>query len=116
MKICTSCQEEKPIAEFYLQTDRKNGTSRCKSCLNKYFMERWRIRKLEAIKYKGGGCSVCGYNSYYGALQFHHRNPKDKEVTWTKLRLRSWDKVLHELDKCDLLCANCHAEVHKKDL
>ena len=75
-------------------------------------MERWKRRKREAIEYKGGACSVCGYSKYYGALHFHHRDPSTKEANWTKIRLWTWNKVLTELDKCDLLCANCHAEEH----
>ena len=73
---------------------------------------RWIQRKKDAIQYLGGACIKCGYNKCYAALEFHHRNPSNKDVSWTKLRLRSWDKVLKELDKCDLLCANCHREHH----
>jgi predicted HNH restriction endonuclease len=116
MKTCTKCLKIKSPSEFYNQSDRKSGTSRCRECLNKYFVERWVKRKLDAIAYKGGSCQVCGYDKYYGALQFHHRDPSKKDVVWTKLRLRSWEKITAELDKCDLLCANCHAEVHQKDL
>lgn len=75
-------------------------------------VERWKKRKIEAITYKGGACSKCGYSKYYGALHFHHRDPSTKEASWNKIRLWPWDKVLTELDKCDLLCANCHAEEH----
>lgn len=73
---------------------------------------RWRRIKEKAIQYKGGSCQKCGYNSHYSAFQFHHDTPYEKEVSWTKLRLRSWDKIVRELDKCTLLCANCHAVVH----
>lgn len=83
-----------------------------KQDLYKKQIERWIKIKKKAIEYKGGCCQRCGYNQYYGSLQFHHINPLEKDVSWTKLRLRSWDKIVSELDKCDLLCANCHAEVH----
>ena len=83
-----------------------------KKDLYKNQVERWIRIKKKAIEYKGGCCSRCGYDKYYGSLQFHHRNPEEKDVNWTKLRLRSWDKITFELDKCDLLCANCHGEVH----
>lgn len=75
---------------------------------------RWRRIKEKAIEYKGGCCQSCGYDIHPAALQFHHDRPSEKEVNWTKLRLRSWDKVVLELDKCILLCANCHAIVHSK--
>lgn len=73
---------------------------------------RWRKIKQKAIAYKGGCCTSCGYNQNCAALQFHHLDSKDKDVSWTKLRLRSWEKITFELDKCILLCANCHAVVH----
>lgn len=75
-------------------------------------IQRWIRRKKLAVQYLGGECSVCGYQKYYGALHFHHKDPETKDMTWTKLRLHSWDRVLQELDKCELLCANCHAEIH----
>lgn len=80
--------------------------------MNEY-MKRWYIkRKLDAIEYKGGKCKECGYNKCYGALHFHHRNPGEKEFGWAQLKCRSWQSIKKELDKCDLLCANCHSEKH----
>jgi hypothetical protein len=72
----------------------------------------WQNRKVEAIEYKGGCCKICGYNKCKESMDFHHRNPEDKEYDWNKLRLTSWEKITKELDKCDLLCKNCHAEEH----
>ncbi len=83
-----------------------------KQDLYKKQIERWINRKLKAIEYKGGCCQNCGYSKYYGALEFHHVDPKEKELNWTKLRLTSWANIQKELDKCVLLCANCHREVH----
>ena len=83
-----------------------------KQDLYKHQILRWRKIKLKAIEYKGGGCTSCGFNSHPAALQFHHLDPESKDVNWTRLRLRSWDKIIHELDKCILLCANCHAIEH----
>lgn len=83
-----------------------------KEDLYKNQIQRWIKRKIKAIEYLGGKCIKCGYDKYHGALQFHHRNPKEKTANWNKIRLWSWPKVLEELDKCDLLCANCHAEEH----
>lgn len=112
MKTCTKCKQEKPIKDFYKQSGRKNGSSYCKNCFNDYCIERWIQRKLDAIEYKGGKCVNCGYDKHYAALQFHHTDPLTKEVIWTKLRLRSWKKIKNELDKCVLLCSNCHAIEH----
>jgi len=77
------------------------------------YMRRWYIkRKLDAVAYKGGECVRCGYDKCPAAMVFHHRDPGEKEVDWKRLRRWSWDKVTAELDKCDLLCANCHHEEH----
>ena len=67
-------------------------------------------RKLRAVEYKGGKCQRCGYSAYYGALEFHHRDPSQKDFTIGHVN-RKWDNIVAELDKCDLLCANCHREV-----
>jgi hypothetical protein len=112
MKTCSRCSISKPIEDYYTQSDRKNGASHCKECHNAYCVSRWIKIKHEAIRYKGGSCLTCGYSEHYAALQFHHREPENKDVVWNKLRLRSWDKIVKELDKCDLLCANCHSIVH----
>lgn len=76
---------------------------------------RWIMRKREAVRYKGGACSICGYSKHIGALEFHHRDPSNKKFSWTKLRLKAWLDVLEELNKCDLLCSNCHQEVTNRD-
>lgn len=70
-------------------------------------------RKQELILMSGGGCSVCGYKKCSRALTFHHRDPQDKKFSLTKNNLwsKTWDVILGEYAKCDLLCMNCHAEV-----
>lgn len=112
MKQCPSCNITKDKSEFYKQNDRTSGSSYCKSCFNTYCIQRWADRKIKAVKYKGGKCKKCGYSKHPSALHFHHRDPLKKVAVWTKMRLWSWDKTLIELDKCDMLCSNCHAEEH----
>lgn len=81
-----------------------------------YVQEYQMRRKLQAIAYLGGACA-CGYD-YPNALQFHHRDPATKLFSITTKELSSlkkypWDTVIiPELDKCDLLCANCHFREH----
>ena len=66
-----------------------------------------------AVEYKGGSCAVCGYNRCIEALEFHHNNSSGKDFSISeKGYTRSWAKVKEELDKCMLLCANCHREIH----
>ena len=74
---------------------------------------RKQIRKM-SIEYKGSRCAICRYNKCVQALEFHHRNPSKKDFGISaKGYTRSWQKVKNELDKCILLCANCHREVHE---
>jgi hypothetical protein len=113
MKTCNKCNEEKELAEFYSKT--KNSVQAyCKKCFNKYCMERWIQKKKDAIEYLGGSCKNCGYKKFYGALEFHHKDPNEKDFDWNKLRLRRIESIKKELDKCDLLCSNCHREEHNK--
>jgi 5-methylcytosine-specific restriction endonuclease McrA len=73
---------------------------------------RHKVREM-ALEYKGGKCSLCGYKKCKRALSFHHLNPDTKGFGISyKGFTRSWEKTRTELDKCVLLCANCHMEVH----
>jgi hypothetical protein len=66
--------------------------------------------KKKALEYKGCKCILCGYHKCDAALHFHHVNGFDKEKGIS--RIRSWKKMVLELDKCVLVCSNCHSEVH----
>lgn len=83
-------------------------------CKNKFHAHKKRKSlKIQAIEYKGGKCEVCGYNKCVEALEFHHKNPDEKEFGISrKGNTRSWEKIKTEIDKCVLLCSNCHREVH----
>lgn len=71
------------------------------------------IRKM-SIEHKGGQCAICGYDKCNNALEFHHRNSSEKDFGISaKGYTRSWEKVKAELDKCILICANCHREIHE---
>ena len=80
--------------------------------------ERGIKRKLELVNYKGGKCEKCGYNKNIAALQFHHINPNEKEIKLDVRRISStnMETLYKEVDKCILLCANCHAETHYEDM
>ena len=68
--------------------------------------------KKRAIDYLGGKCKICQYNKCVDALVVHHRDPNEKEFIWHDICDRTWDIVVGELSKCDLLCSNCHMEYH----
>lgn len=73
---------------------------------------RKKIRQM-AVEYLGECCQICGYSKYIFALDFHHRDPKTKEFGLSERGLtRSWEKTKLELDKCILVCSNCHREIH----
>lgn len=71
---------------------------------------RKKVRDM-AVEYKGGKCMFCGYAKYAGALDFHHLTDKHFGISQDGCT-RSWDRVKQELDKCVLVCANCHREIH----
>lgn len=74
-----------------------------------------RNRKLELVEYKGGKCSICGYSKIPSILEFHHRNPSEKSFTIGSGKdhhKKTWEEVLKEVDKCELVCPNCHKEIH----
>ena len=106
---CVECLEHK---EF-------SGRCRsvCKDCMQRQKTIRTKERKLAAIAYKGGECVHCGYKDirYPAVFEFHHVNPKEKEFAIGSGLLRKWTKLVKELDKCILLCANCHRIQHTQD-
>ena len=71
------------------------------------------INKLRKYKIEHG-CSVCGYDKCAEALDFHHRDAKDKEMSISKMKGYSFETTLREIKKCKVLCKNCHAEGHAK--
>lgn len=79
--------------------------------LIKAVAKRRRKVKILAIEYKGGKCQLCGYNRYPGALDLHHVLGEKSFGIGDKGYTRSWEKIRAEIDKCVLLCANCHREV-----
>ena len=103
---CTTCGEIDKT-KFY-------GKKRkiCKRCQTTYNTEAGRKKKIKAVGYKGGKCKICGYNKCINALEFHHRDPSTKKENWDNMSGWRWERIIKELDKCDLLCANCHREIH----
>jgi arsenate reductase-like glutaredoxin family protein len=74
---------------------------------------RYRNRaKKKAVEYYGGKCKLCGYNKSIFALDFHHVDPTTKEWNPAKVLSYKWETAKKELDKCILICSNCHRELH----
>jgi hypothetical protein len=79
----------------------------------KYIVRFRQRQKQKAVQYKGGKCSICGYDRSIRAMKFHHIDPKEKEFGISAEGVtRSWAAVQLELDKCLLVCGNCHDEIH----
>jgi hypothetical protein len=109
-KECSRCKTTKDRNQFYIMSNRPHPY--CKTCYNLYVVEQTNVNKRRALDYKGNKCSQCGYNKYSGALVFHHLDPKKKEFAIVKLKHKAWSVIKEELDKCVLLCANCHVQRH----
>jgi hypothetical protein len=73
--------------------------------------------KQELLRRRGGKCLTCGYSKSPSAMCFHHRNPKDKAFNISGTRLTSIPRKRRdaEVDKCDVYCLNCHAELHDRE-
>ena len=109
MSVETKCKECGRIYKY--ARSKGHGKTICNSCYQK---RRIKEVKKKAVEYKGGKCENCGYNNSLRALSFHHLDPKIKDFQISGSHCRKWEIVQKELDKCILLCANCHYEIHEK--
>ena len=113
-KVLTDQHEDRvcQICERGFKYARKKGHQKtiCNSCaVRKYQRE----KKSFAVSFYGGKCIVCGYCKCIDALEFHHRDESSKEEAPSEAIIKwSWERAKKELDKCDLVCSNCHKEIH----
>lgn len=106
-----SCFECVPAKNTYSSKE-EQYEARKKQLVKNTQKRRDKIKEM-AIEYKGGKCQICGYDKCKGALEFHHLNPEEKDFgIGAKGYTRAWDTVKQELDKCIMVCANCHREIH----
>ena len=91
-----------------------DGTTRCKECAKDAVIDKRRRNKIKLVEYKGGKCEICGYDKCIDALEFHHLDPEEKEYGLSNGNTGSFEKMKSEADKCILVCANCHRELHAK--
>lgn len=82
------------------------------------FNERRVVRKrlLRSLK-EGKSCKICGWDEHPEILQFHHRDPNTKKFDFSGSEVGnlSINRILDEVDKCDLICPNCHFWLHYQE-
>jgi len=110
---CLICNVEKTEENARKRKTKEGWMPYCKKCMQELSMLWRRKAKDLCVEYKGGRCENCGYNKCNASLQFHHRDRTQKDFNICKIK-RLWlsGEVQRELDKCAILCANCHFEEH----
>lgn len=113
-KKCGTCGQYKPIEDFYKSGRLKSGKQRhsceCKECRKAREMARYYDIAAVVAEYKKP-CVRCGLDKPY-LIEFHHRDPSEKEFVVAHWRKKSKQAFIAEVKKCDPLCKNCHAEYH----
>lgn len=110
MKVCSRCKQEKDESEFYQRKNRSSGLT--SMCTLEYMKEKRDTLMIKINKYKEDrGCANCGEKRFY-LLDFHHRNPDEKEFIISHHTRKTYENLLPEIEKCEVLCANCHREYH----
>lgn len=93
-------------------SDKRTYADRAEYLKKAVAKQKRKLRRM-SVEYLGGKCQVCGYESCIQALDFHHLDPTKKSFGISaKGFSRSWEKIQKELEKCVLICANCHREIH----
>jgi len=107
------CNQKCHDAHKHKNASKAHNEFRRQYGLNKYTLKGI-VKKLQLIKLFGGKCEICGYNKNISGFDFHHKNPDEKsfEIKVQVLNYLDDDLILQEAEKCMLLCANCHRELH----
>lgn len=94
-------------------------SNRCKSKVHQSYdaqKERSLERKLAFVEALGGKCNRCGYKDNLAALSFHHTSGKEYKLDARSMSNRGINTIRKEITKCELLCANCHMQLHNPTL
>ena len=113
-KKCNKCYATKEMEKFYKHPNTKDKRiNTCILCMTAARKHRW----FEIFKYKGSKCCQCGISDLHHPeiYEFHHIDPELKEGPVSSMVSSASDKTLYaEVDKCMLVCANCHSIEHKR--
>jgi hypothetical protein len=115
---CIICNNElKGKQKMFCTTKCKNQSTNNKNQNYLAQQKRGLERKVYLINLLGGCCAKCGYNKNIAAFEFHHNDPSKKEgqLDMRKLSNSSMEWIMKEVEKCQLLCSNCHKEHHSPD-
>lgn len=117
LRTCRYCKEDKPSTEFEVANiiDGKRYLRRkCKNCYTQTKAARRSVIRNWLWDYKKNlKCKKCGISDYR-VLDFHHHDPSEKEICVASAVTGRWaiDRIQREIDKCEVLCSNCHRIVH----
>lgn len=106
-KRCIEC--DKKISFSSMISRKKYCSLRCRDRVAERNKRQKKKKFVDSFKTQ---CELCGYKTYKGALDFHHRSPSDKSFNLADYENYSYDKLENEIKKCIVLCRNCHSEVH----
>jgi hypothetical protein len=107
---CESCGNVVPKKTY----NQKYCSQKCKWHSNRITnqKESRKARRLQLLENFGAACEICGYDTNYAALHFHHKRDKAFPLTAASMTSRPFSELMIEAQKCILLCSNCHMEHH----
>ncbi len=110
---CQVVRKKEEGQTYYQSLNEEEKIEYNKKIYNQQRVKRWESKK-ELVVMKGGKCQCCGYDKNLAVLSFHHREPENKsfDLDGRAMSSRKKEELLKELDKCDLMCMNCHQEIH----
>jgi len=130
-QLCSICQNEYPATLEYFGIHKSRGLDTyCKPCRrnknkNNYYankeswnettrrnkkLQRERINELKNLL----SCLKCGENRNH-LLDFHHVDPNQKDFQISQGERYGWKRIKEEIDKCIVLCSNCHRDFHYQE-
>ena len=113
MKKCNTCGARKPLEQFFSNGYYKGKPKHKPNCrLCEMALVTRRYYGILEEHFGELACSICGYDRSVSALDCHHTDPSSKEYAIAKMRSYSKKKIVAELSKCVIVCANCHREIH----
>jgi hypothetical protein len=129
-KICCGCKEEKDLEEFSWRNEAEKIKAReCKEChrdIRKIYYENNKKKEIARVAQRRKetiawfkdfkstlNCNRCS-EDHVATLHFHHLDPNEKDEAVSKIIRKGWSikRILEEISKCEVLCANCHAKEH----